>query len=142
MNQRLDCILGKCLTLFTALLFCMQSVHAQAVLPDFPQLQKRIAQLDLSYRVGSIQTPEMAELALSETGAAQSDLQTWFIYAEQECYEKFFVTACLNQIKLLRRDNAAILQRIKVEARAFQRLQRINELDERLKEKNLQHEPK
>lgn len=142
MNKRLDWILRKCLAILAVLSIGLPAVHAQSAKPDLPQLQKTINQLDAAYRVGSIQTSEMAESALNATSAAQTDLQAWFVQAEQDCYEKFFVTACLNDIKLLRRDNAAILQRIKVEAKAFQRLQRIDQLDERLKEKNLSHQPK
>lgn len=141
MKKRLECILKKCLAILVVLLIGLPGAHAESAKSDLPQLQKTISQLDASYHVGSIQTSEMAETALSATSAAQADLQSWFIQAEQDCYEKFFVTACLNDIKLLRRNNTTILQRIKVEARAFQRLQRINELDERLKEKNLSHKP-
>lgn len=142
MNKRLDRILKKCLAILAVLLIGLSGVHAQSAKADLPQLQKTISQLDANYRAGSIQTLAMADMVLSATSAAQADLQTWFAQAEQDCYEKFFVTACLNHVKLLRRDNATILQRIKVEAKAFQRLQRINELDERLKEKNLSLEPK
>lgn len=100
-----------------------------------PQLNRTITSLDKAYAAGSIQTLTMAEQALAETDSAKITLQKWYVQSELACYEKFFVTYCLNGIKLIRRDNNDILQRITVEAKALQRKQHIEELDEKLKEK-------
>ena len=100
------------------------------------QLDKTIATLDHTYAVGKILTSVEAEKAIGEASVAKIDLQNWFVQSEVECYEKFFVTSCLNDIKLIRRTNTEILQRIIVEAKALQRLKHMEQLDQRLMDKN------
>ncbi|MBC7405614.1 MAG: hypothetical protein H7252_08020 [Cytophaga sp.] len=100
------------------------------------QLNKTVTLLDKAYAAGSIQTLMVAEQALSDSDSAKINMQKWYLQSELACYEKFFVTYCLNGIKLIRRNNNDILQRIAVEAKALQRRQHIEELDEKLKEKN------
>lgn len=102
------------------------------------QLTKTVTTLDQTYAAGAIESLVMSDLAIDEANAAKNDVQKWYAQAEQTCYEKFFVTSCLNDIKLFRRDKLAILQRINVEAKAWQRKQRIEELDAKLQEKNSQ----
>jgi hypothetical protein len=102
------------------------------------QLTKTISTLDQTYSAGAISSPIMSEQAIVEVNAAKNDVQKWYVQAEQKCAENFFVTSCLNDIKLTRRDKLAILQRINVEAKAWQRKQRIEELDATLLEKNSQ----
>ncbi|MES2047584.1 MAG: hypothetical protein V4447_04225 [Pseudomonadota bacterium] len=100
------------------------------------QLTKTIATLDQTYSAGAIESSAMSEQAIVEVSVAKGDVLKWYAQAEQTCYDKFFVTSCLNDIKLNRRDKLAILQRINVEAKAWQRKQRIDELDTKLQEKN------
>ena len=102
------------------------------------QLTKTVAKLDQTYAAGAIESSTMSEQAIIEANTAKNDVQQWYVQAEQACYEKFFVTSCLNDITLTRRDKLAILQRINVEAKAWQRKQRIEELDAKLQEKNSQ----
>ncbi len=113
-------------------------VMAQQSKLTLPQLTKAIASLDQIYAAGAIGSLSMSEQAIVEANAAKNDVQKWYAQAEQTCAENFFVTSCLNDIKLTRRDKLAILQRINVEAKAWQRKQRIEELDAKLQEKNSQ----
>jgi colicin import membrane protein len=106
-------------------------------MPTLSQISKMVTVLDVAYAPGSIQNPFMAEKAIDEANAAKIELQKWFVQSEIACYEKFFVTSCLNDIKRNRRSNTDILQRIIVEAKALQRLKHIEQLDEQLMEKNL-----
>ena len=103
-----------------------------------PQLNQIISNLDRTYSVGVIQSAVMAERAIAGASSTSNDLQSWYLQAEQSCGDKFFVTSCMNDIKLVRRDKLGILQRIKIEAKAWQRKQRIDELDHKLQEKNEQ----
>lgn len=105
---------------------------------SLPLLAEVISTLDLTYSAGAIQSANMAEQAIVEANITKIDLLKWYAQAEQACAEKFFVTSCLNNIKLVRRDKLSILQRITVEAKAWQRKQRIEQLDEKLQEKNKQ----
>jgi hypothetical protein len=122
------------------LIFCLPvaNVIAQESKLTLPQLTKTIATLDRTYSAGAIGSSTMSEQAIVEANAAKNDVQKWYVQAEQTCYENFFVTSCLNDIKLMRRNKLAILQRINVEAKAWQRKQRIEELDAKLQEKNSQ----
>ncbi|MFZ6748313.1 hypothetical protein [Undibacterium sp. Ren11W] len=111
-------------------------LQAQDDKVDFAVLQQKVATLDLSYGSTSIQSGEKAELALNETEIAQEELRIWYLQAENNCYDKFFVTSCINDSKLVRRKLFAILQRISVEAKAFQRKEHIDQLDADLLQKN------
>lgn len=123
------------------LLFCCTfgaPAIAQQAKIELRELNKTIVTLDTQYAAGSIQSSASAEEALSETAFAQEDLQVWYLQMERECYEKFFVNYCLNEGKMLRRNHTAVLQRIIVEAKALQRRQHIEQLDESRRVKNLE----
>lgn len=128
-------------TLLIAASMCISALSAGDVMAQqskltLPQLTKKVATLDQTYAASAIDSSSMSEQAIVEANAAKSDVLKWYAQAEQTCYDKFFVTSCLNDIKLTRRDKLAILQRINVEAKAWQRKQRIEQLDEKLQEKN------
>lgn len=118
---------------FAAMLLCCATLSsdlmAQQSKIELTQLNKTIANLDEDYKVYSIQSSTVAEAALLKISSAQADLQMWYSQMEKECYEKFFVTSCLNKNKLIRRNYASVMQRIEVEAKAFQRREHIEQLD-------------
>ena len=122
----------------TMLLFPVATLAGKEAKLTLPQLNQIIKALDVTYSTGAIQSAIMAEQAIVEASTTKNDLQKWYAQAEQTCAEKFFVTSCLNDIKLVRRDRLSILQRIKIEAKAWQRKQRIELLDLKLQEKNEQ----
>lgn len=98
-------------------------------------LASEITGLDARYAPGSIQSKDAAEQALAQATADDAALQGWYTQAEQACAEKFFVNSCLIDIKLHRREYHSILQRISIEAKAFQRKQHIEELDKELEQR-------
>ncbi|WP_295750957.1 hypothetical protein [Undibacterium sp.] len=116
--------------------FICQSLQAQEDKIELTVLQKKIAELDVSFATTSIQTGVQAELALNESEIGQEQLRLWYLQAENDCYDKFFVTSCINDSKLLRRKLFAVLQRISVEAKAFQRKEHIDQIDADLQIKN------
>lgn len=121
--------------LFGALFFS-QNLLAQQAKIDLAVLNKTIVALDANYASGTILSSAVADKALTEAEIAQDDLQIWFLQEESNCYERFFVTACLNKNKLSKRNYQTILQRITVEAKAFQRKEHIEQIDADLKLKN------
>ena len=139
----MEFVLRRLSTVLIAAIVCIfimptADVMARQSKLTLAQLTKAITTLDQTYAAGAIDSSIMSEQAIVEASAAKNDVQKWYVQAEQICAENFFVTSCLNDIKLIRRDKLAILQRINVEAKACQRKQRIDELDAKLQEKNLQ----
>lgn len=124
------------LVLLGAGLTC-QNLRAQEDKIELAVLQKKIAELDLLHSSTSIQSGVKADLALNESEIVQEQLRLWYLQAENHCYDKFFVTSCINDSKLVRRKLFAILQRISVEAKAFQRKEHIDQLDADLQQKNI-----
>ena len=122
----------------TMLLFPASTLASDEVKLTLLQLNQKIKTLDKIYSTGAIQSAIIAEKAIDEASETKNDLQKWYLQAEQACAEKFFVTSCLNDIKLVRRDKLSILQRITIEAKAWQRKQRIEQLDLKLQERNEQ----
>ncbi|CAN5905899.1 hypothetical protein BH11PSE12_BH11PSE12_16710 [soil metagenome] len=122
------------------LFFCTVGMPAvaQQTKVELRELNKTIVTLDTHYAAGSIQSLATAEEALSETSFAQEDLQVWYMQMERDCYEKFFVNYCLNEGKMILRNHTVLLQRIIVEAKALQRRQHIEQLDESRRVKNLE----
>lgn len=134
----------SCLMILATLLSI--SVQAQSPVHSAPQsigisledLSAQIAKLDLRYAPTTIQSLFLAETALDEVQPLQKQLQSWFLVAERACYERFFVNACLDEAKLMRRKHNVILQRVSIEAKAFLRKDHIEHLDNELKLKNTQ----
>lgn len=114
--------------------FVNQALAAQKAMTT-DQMAKLISTLDLNYASGAIISAERAEKALTDVAMTKKELQWWFERSELDCYEYFFVNVCLNEIKLTRRHHAGILQRISVEAKAWQRKFRIQQLDQRVEAK-------
>ena len=132
--SRLLLLLASTITLFSPV--ATQAANEGSI--TLLQLNQLIAGMDHTYFAGAIQSASMAEQAIAEASATKNELQKWYVQAEQTCSEKFFVTSCMNDIKLVRRDKLSVLQRINIEAKAWQRRQRIDELDQKLLEKNKQ----
>ncbi|MFZ6845150.1 hypothetical protein [Undibacterium sp. RuTC16W] len=134
----------SCAVILAALLSV--SAQAQSVGHSAPQsigisledLSAQITKLDLRYAPTTMQSVFLAETALDEVQPLQKQLQSWFLVAERACYERFFVNACLDEAKLMRRKHNVILQRVSIEAKAFLRKDHIEHLDNELKLKNTQ----
>jgi hypothetical protein len=101
----------------------MSTEQINAVMADFEQ----------KYPAGSIDSVPMVENLISAATKTKADLQTWFLQSERDCYKNFFVTDCLNKLRTTRTKHNITIQRILVEAKAYQRQLRIEQLDEELR---------
>ncbi|MBI3285947.1 MAG: hypothetical protein HYZ65_14020 [Burkholderiales bacterium] len=108
-------------------------LHAQTPADEYAALSAQVK--ELATRHADLQTAGQAEAALQETGAAQSRLQAWYAQAERACHAAFFVNSCLGDIKLQRRQQQTVLQKITLEAKALQRRLHIEQLDRALQQK-------
>jgi hypothetical protein len=93
-------------------------------------LIKAVTELDTRYPTGSIHSLEAANAADNASRDGEDALADWYGRAQKACYERFFVTNCLDDLKLRRREFKTVLQRVKVEAGAFQRKYHTEELDQ------------
>jgi hypothetical protein len=121
--------------LMAAIMILGAGASAQEALIDLNRLDRKIVAFDAVYSANSIDSSASAETALTETVTAQSELQAWFAQADRACYELFFVNSCLDKNKLTRRRLSDILQRISIEAKAYQRKAHIEELDAQVEAK-------
>lgn len=101
----------------------MSTEQINAIMADFEQ----------KYPAGSIDSVPMVENLISAATKTKADLQTWFLQSERDCYNNFFVTDCLNKLRTTRTKHNITIQRILVEAKAYQRQLRIEQLDEELR---------
>lgn len=92
-------------------------VHKLAVESDILSLRQEFA-------IGSISSAQLAELALSKLDAVQSQLQVQLQERESLCLDHFFTNACLQDIRLKRRELQEILRAISIEAKSFLRRSR------------------
>lgn len=92
--------------------------------------------LQSRYPAGSIVADPQAEQALQEAQKIQQSLQVWAQQAETECYERFFVYACLQDVRQTRRLHADKIQAIILEAKSTQRRIRLQERDQELLQRN------
>lgn len=121
------CLIGLiCFTLPASATFLADE---DGVVTGAKSFMQTIEELDRQYRVGSIVSAPLAELALSQTEAAQTTLQSLLRTGEQACAEKFFVNSCLEDQKHWRRKVQDLLKRINIEAKSFLRRNRVVKLD-------------
>ena len=97
------------------------------------QINAIMADFEQKYPAGSIDSVPMVENLISAATKTKADLQTWFLQSERDCYNNFFVTDCLNKLRTTRTKHNITIQRILVEAKAYQRQLRIEQLDEELR---------
>lgn len=100
-------------------------------------LSQQSSQLQTLYPAGSILNEAQAEQAISQTQQVRLALQAWAQQAEAECYERFFVYACLQDVRQMRRLHSDKLQAILLDAKATQRRLQLQQRDQELQEKNL-----
>ncbi len=104
---------------------------------DLQKLSQDSLHLQAKYPVGSLTTEEQAESALTQARQVQLSLQTWAEQAETSCYERFFVYACLQEVRETRRMHSDKLQAIILDANSTQRRLRLQQRDQELLEKNV-----
>jgi colicin import membrane protein len=110
------------------------SLPAQAALTLADALER--------YSPGKINSREIANQALAETEKQRALVETQFSEEEVVCYEKFFVTSCMDAAKDRRRSALKQLNAIEVEANAYNRRANIERRDQALRERQLDREAK
>jgi hypothetical protein len=92
------------------------------------------------YPAGSIHSVEQAEQAIADVTRERAAIENRYVSEEAACYDKFFVSACLDGAKERRRQALQPLRNIENEAKHFQRQARVDERDKALAEKRAQEE--
>jgi hypothetical protein len=114
-------------------LLCAHPVYAQKRVMTDSQIGDAIQGLETSYPKGSIDSMTMVANVIEVVVGIKADVQLWYQQSERDCYDRFFVTACLNKLRVTHVHYNDTVQRVLVEAKAFQRKHHIEELDESLK---------
>jgi hypothetical protein len=114
-------------------LLSAQSVYAQQKAMTDAQIGDVIKALETSYPKGSIDSMTMVANVIDAAAGIKADVQLWYQQSERDCYDHFFVTACLNKLRVTHVHYNDIVQRVLVEAKAFQRKNHIDQLDESLR---------
>jgi hypothetical protein len=107
--------------LLLALSLTLVTAHAQAQALD--------AALVSQYPTGSIQSVAQASAALADVTTTRQHVEESYTEARRVCLEKFFMSACFNRAKESRRTALAAIRKVEVEASAFLRKDKADELD-------------
>lgn len=105
-----------------------EEVHAEA-------LAYTIDDIVAHYPANSIQSVDMANVALTDVQQARAKLEARFEAEQQLCYPKFFTTACLNKSIERKRLDLQAVKNIEIEANAYIRHARVEKRDRKLEEK-------
>jgi colicin import membrane protein len=87
------------------------------------------------YPSGAIDSVEVADRALEDIKRQRSVVETQFAQNEASCYEKFFVTACMDGAKERRRKAMKQLESIEVEANSYNRRARAEKREQALRDR-------
>lgn len=93
----------------------------EALLEDFPS--------------GSISSADRAQLALERLPGARNEVDMQFAREKADCYDRFFVSDCLSDVKQRQREARGAVRKVEVEARAFLRRDRAAERDRAVAER-------
>ena len=118
----------KSLLLALLLAISFSRVHAQ----DASQV------LAERYPSGSIETAARAEAALDDIAKTRADIDRLYSNERIACFERFFATACTNDVREKRRAALTKIRKIEVEANALLRKEKAAERDRALAERDVQ----
>ena len=118
----------KSLLLALLLAIAFSCVHAQ----DASQV------LAERYPPGSIETAARAEAALDDIAKTRTDIDRFYSNERIACFERFFATACTNDVREKRRAALTKIRKIEVEANALLRKEKAAERDRALAERDVQ----
>lgn len=118
---------------YTTMLLAAPAGMAQQKAMTDDQIDAAVRQLETSFPHGSIDSMTMVGNVIDAAAKTKAHVQAWYLQSEHDCYDHFFVTACLNQLRVKHVQYNDTVQKILVEAKAFQRKQHIDELDEALR---------
>lgn len=118
------------LPIFASVLFCTVTM-----LTGLAHAQPASTALQTHYPAGSIQSEQQASAALSEVSTERKEIEQIFIEDKNACYDKFFVSSCLNSAREKRRMALRIVRKVEVEANAFMRKEKADERDRAVAER-------
>ncbi len=87
------------------------------------------------YPSGSIDTTDKAKAALDDVIEARLDVDRLYSSQRVACYDKFFATSCMNDVREKQRAALSKIRKIEVEANAFLRKEKAAERDRALAER-------
>jgi hypothetical protein len=87
------------------------------------------------YPSGSIDTTDKAKAALGDVTEARLDVDRLYANQRVACYDKFFATSCMNDVREKRRAAMLKIRKIEIEANAFLRKEKAAERDRALVER-------
>ena len=88
------------------------------------------------YPSGSIDTTDKAKAALDDVIEARLDVDRLYSNQRVACYDKFFATSCMNDVREKQRAAMSKIRKIEVEANAFLRKEKAAERDRALAERD------
>lgn len=83
----------------------------------------------------SIDTVARANAALAMVSAARADIERRIAYQRSQCYDDFFTSSCLNDLRESERRANKVVRRVEVEANALLRRERAAERDRAVAER-------
>lgn len=125
---------ASCAALWLALLPLTAAAAGQVYgTPGKPSFDQR-------YPAGSIKTTAAADDILIEAGAERQVIGDQYIDDQRACYQKFFVSSCLEEAKERNRVAVKQVRDVEVEANAYKRQDKADERDKSLAEQHAKDE--
>jgi colicin import membrane protein len=117
--------------------FAQGNTPAEAMPSSGPALPSS-ASIASRFPAGSIRSELLADQALAAAQKERAGIEARYVAEQRACYERFFVTSCMEAVR--ERHHAALEQvrPIEIEAEKFKRQQRVAERDKALAEKRAQ----
>jgi hypothetical protein len=84
------------------------------------------------YPIDSIQSLEVADRVLREIDQERASIESTFAQEKRSCSQRFFVTACVDDVKERRRRALASIRDLELETNAYKRRMRVLERDNAL----------
>lgn len=125
--------------LSTAAMFVVAAVHAQDA-PIAAKPASPVSEIVQRYPAGSIGNVVQADEALERISRERKRVESEFKAREEQCYDRFFMTSCIDKARERRREELALLRPIEVEANAFKRRATVEERDRRLAERKAEYD--
>jgi colicin import membrane protein len=108
------------------------------VMPSSGPALQASASFAARYPNGSIRSEQLADQVLAAAQKERADIEVRYVAEQRACYERFFVTACMEAAKERHHDALEQVRPVEVEAEKFKRQQRVAERDKALAEKRAQ----
>ena len=94
------------------------------------------------YASGSIDTSDIAKAALDDVIDARVEIDRMYSAQRIACYDRFFASSCMNDVREKQRAALSKIRKIEVEANAFLRKEKAAERDRALAEREVRAKQK